>query len=109
MEIDNSTGASITLTRFFTHWVKAPDSQRLDELFLQDVSIWNAEDPNPPSDIPSEGSEGTWNGTLPERTLPGPEARTFKILFGEGLQPGLYEVHLVFDIGCQIQGSINLP
>jgi hypothetical protein len=81
-------------------------SQKLDQLFLQGVSIWNTSDPNAPSDIPSEGN---WKGTVPERTLPGVGVGTFRIQFGNGLEPGLYEVHLVFDIGCQVQRSVTLP
>jgi hypothetical protein len=106
MDINSATGIPIVITRFFAQWVEAPSSQKLDQLFLGGVSIWDASDPDAPSDIPSEGA---WKGSFLERTLPGSGVRNFKIQFGDALQPGVYQVHLVFNTGCQVNQSVTLP
>lgn len=80
-------------------------SQRLDQLILQGVSIWDTSDPDAPSDIPSEGA---WKGPLTNRMLP-VGVRTFTIQFGADLEPGDYQVHLVFGTGCQVNQSVTLP
>jgi hypothetical protein len=78
-------------------------SQLLDQLFLNGVSIWNISDPDSPSDIPTEGN---WNNA--DRTISG-GAENFKMQFGIDLEPGVYNVHIGFDSGCRVTGSITIP
>jgi hypothetical protein len=105
VDINNTSGIPVVIARFYAQWVESPPSQRLDQLLFQGVSIWDISDPNPPSDIPSEGD---WNGLPQDRRIPAGAARTLQIQFGDSLQPGLYRVHIVFT-GCQVTQSITLP
>lgn len=106
MAITNSSGGPITIDEVFAYWVKSPTSQKLDKLFLEGIEIWNRSDPDSPSDIPAEG--GFIGGAGP--TILDSIPRTFVILFSNDLQPGDYEVHLVFNsISCQVSGSITVP
>lgn len=101
MDITNTSGSSITLTRFFAYWVELPSAQKIDRLLLNGTVIWNTSDPDSPSDIPTEGN---WvNGA--DRTIPDVTTRTFLIQFPDNLQTTGYEVHIVFDIGCQVIGT----
>lgn len=101
VNITNNHGSTITIDRFFAYWVKSPNSQKIDRLHLNSVIVWNTSDPNSPSDIPTEGN---WlNGA--DLTIPNGATRTFLIEFSNDLQPTGYEVHLVFDIGCQVIGT----
>lgn len=106
MVITNSSGGSISIDRVFAYWVKSPTSQKLDKLFIDGIEVWNRSDPDTPSDIPAEG--GFMGGA--DLTILDSTSRTFVILFSNDLQPGDYEVHLVFNsIPCQVSGSITLP
>jgi hypothetical protein len=105
MVITNNSGDSITIDRIFAYWVKSPTSQKLDKLFLDDIEIWNRSDPDSPSDIPAEGA--FIGGS--DLTIPDTGARSFEILFSNDLQPGDYEVHIVFTSSCQVTGTITLP
>jgi len=100
MDITNNSGATITLNRFFAYWVKLPNSQKINRLFLNGVVIWNTSDPDSPTDIPTESN---WRSGA-DRTIPDATARTLLIRFPNNLQPTGYEAHLVFDIGCQVIG-----
>ena len=101
MDITNTSGATITITRFFAHWVEAPSSQRISRLFLNGVVVWNPSDPDSPTDIPTESN---WLGGA-DLTIPVAATRTLLIEFGDNLQTTGYEVHIVFDIGCQVVGT----
>jgi hypothetical protein len=105
-DITNGTSGPIVITQFFAQWLDSPPSQSLDRLSLQSVVIWNRSDPDAPSDIPSEGA---WQGSLSDRMLPAMGVRAFTIQFGGTLQPGDYQVHLVFGTGCQVIQSVTLP
>ena len=101
MDIFNSNKSTITINRFFAYWVKSPTSQKIERLFLNGAVIWNTSDPDSPSDIPTEGN---WvNGA--DLSIPGTTTRNFLIQFPNNLQPTGYEVHIVFDIGCQVIGT----
>jgi len=63
--------------------------------------IWNTSDPNSPSDIPTEGN---WVGGA-NLTIPGSATETFLIQFSNPLQATGYEIHISFDIGCQVVGT----
>jgi hypothetical protein len=108
-DITNASGAQIDITRFFAYWVESPTSQKLDKLFLDSVEIWNRSDPDSPSDIPSAG-DGNWISAA--LTIPDATTGNFIVQFQDPLEPGNYEVHIVFNtvIGsCQVSGSITLP
>jgi hypothetical protein len=100
-DITNSSGVPITITRFFAYWVKTPNSQKLDKLFLDGIQVWNVSDVTSPSDIPTEGN---WMGSA-NLTIPDATAQNFVAQFQENLQPTGYEIHIIFDIGCQVIGS----
>jgi hypothetical protein len=101
MDITNENRSTIAINRFFAYWIKTPTSQKIDRLLLNGAVIWNTSDPDSPSDIPTEGN---WvngaNLTIPDRAV-----ETFVIQFAEDLQPTGYEVHIVFDNGCQVIGT----
>jgi hypothetical protein len=100
-DITNSSGGPVTITRFFAYWIKTPTSQKLDRLFLDGNPVWNISDVSPPSDIPAEGNwMGGANLTIPDLT-----AQNFRVQFQENLQPTGYQIHIIFDIGCQVIGT----
>lgn len=102
MNITNNNGSTITITRFFAYWIKEPISQKIDRLFLNGPEIWNKSDPDSPSDFPAEGD---WLGGADLTILDG-TVGSFVIHFSNDLlQPTGYEVHIVFDIGCQVVGT----
>jgi hypothetical protein len=105
-DITNGASGSILITRFFAQWVESiPPAQSLDQLSLQGVSIWDRSDPNSPSDIPSEGA---WKIPLSNRVIP-VGVRTFTIQFKNALEPGDYQVYLVFGgINCQVNQSVTV-
>jgi hypothetical protein len=86
----------------YTTWVAIPPSQRLDQVFLNGISVWNTSDPDSPSDFPAGGN---WQGTVNDRTIQNGAVANLVIRFGDALQPTGYEVHIVFDIGCQVIGT----
>lgn len=101
MDITNNSGAAIIINRLFAYWVKLPTSQKLDRLLFDGFVIWNTSDVNSPSDIPSESN---WIGGA-NRTIPNNETHNFVLRFQNDLQATGYEVHIVFDIGCQVVGT----
>lgn len=101
MDITNSSGATIRLDRFYATWVKSPPSQKVDRLILNLADIWNISDNDSPSDIPAES--GFINSA--DRTIPDATTRNFVIRWLDNLEPGTYNVHIVFDLGCQVTGT----
>ena len=100
MVINNTGVSDIIINRFFAYWPQQPAAQKISQLLLGGV-IWNPSDPDSPTDIPLEGD---WvNGA--NRTIPAGTTGTLGILFSEDLQPTGYEVHVVFDIGCQVSAT----
>lgn len=100
MDITNNSGSIIGITRFYAIWTKSPTSQKIDKLFLNGSEIWNKSDPDSPSDFPTEGN---WVGGAGP-AIPNAILENFVIQFSNDLlQPT--EVHIVFDIGCQIVGT----
>jgi hypothetical protein len=105
MDIINNNGSPITISRFFAYWPKLPPSQKLERLFFNGALIWNPSDPDSPTDIPTEGN---WiNGA--DLTIPDPTPRNLVIEFSNNLLAIGYEVHIVFDIGCQVIGISTSP
>lgn len=101
MDITNNSGGPVTINRFFAYWVKLPTSQKLDRLFLGGNPVWNISDVTSPSDIPAEGN---WMGGA-NLTIPDATPQNFVVQFQDNLQPTGYEVHIFFDIGCQVIGT----
>jgi hypothetical protein len=81
--------------------VKTPQSQKLDRLILDGNPIWNTSDNDSPSDIPSEGN---WIGSA-SRTIPAGATGNFLIRFQDNLQSTGYEIHIFFDVNCQVIGT----
>jgi len=100
-DITNSSGGTITINRFFAYWVKSPNSQKIIRLFLNGARIWNTSDPFPPSDFPAESPFA--DGAI--LTIPDATTSPFLLRFQDDLQPTGYEVHIYFDIGCQVTGT----
>ncbi len=101
MSIVNNNGTPITITRFFAYWVKSPIAQKISRLLLNGPVIWNTSDPDTPSDIPTEGNfVGGANLTIPDAT-----GEILVVQFSNNLQATGYEVHIVFDIVCQVVRS----
>ena len=98
MDIVNNDTSPITINRFFSYWVKSPNSQKIDKLFLNGTMIWNTSDPDSPSDIPTE-SNWVKDANL---TIPASATETLLIQFSNPLQATGYEFHVTFDIGCQV-------
>jgi hypothetical protein len=101
MDITNSGGSNVTINRFFAYWVKLPTSQKIDTLTLNGATIWDTSDVTSPSDIPTES--GWKNGA--NLTIPNGATQTFVAQFQNNLQATGYEVHIYFDIGCQVIGN----
>ena len=101
MDITNNHGSDIAISQFFAYWVKSPTSQKIERLLLNGAVIWNTSDPDSPSDIPAEGN---WvNGA--SLTIPNATTQNLLIQFPNDLQPTGYEVHILFDIICQVMGT----
>lgn len=100
MDISNISGGDININRFFSYWVDSPATQALDTLVLNSDLIWNQTDNNSPSDFPTEGN---WRSGA-DLTIPNGTTRTFVVNFREILQSTGYEIHIFFDIGCQVIG-----
>ena len=103
MDITNASGTTITINRFFAYWVKSPQSQKLDKLFLDTVEIWNKSDPDSPSDIPIEGN---WISAAPPTIPNDGTPHNLVVQFQSPLKLTGYEIHIVFDIGCQVVGTL---
>jgi hypothetical protein len=101
MDINNTNGSPITINQIFAYWVKSSTSQKIDKVLLNGDEIWDKSDPNPPSDIPNEGD---WKGGA-NLVIPGAPVSNLLIQFSDTLQPTGYEVHILFDIGCQVIGT----
>jgi hypothetical protein len=101
MDINNTSGSSITINRIFAYWVKLPTSQKMDRILLNGAVIWNKSDPDSPSDIPTEGN---WIGGA-NLIVPAAPMSNLSIRFSDDLQTTGYEVHITFDIGCQVIGT----
>lgn len=102
---NNNPTVNVIINRFFMHWVKQPASQKLDRILLNSALIWNTSDPDSPSDIPLEGPG--WPNT--DRTIPANSSEPLIVQFSNPLQPGTYELHIVFDIGCRVTNTLTIP
>ena len=101
MDITNNSGGDITIERLYATWVDSPSTQSIDNGSLSGNLLWNQNDNDSPSDFPTEGN---WvNGA--DRTISNTLVEPFVIQFREILAPTGYDVHIVFDIGCQVTGT----
>lgn len=101
VNITNNSGADINVDGFFAYWVDSPITQALEILFLNGDQIWNQNDNDSPSNFPLEGN---WRSGA-NLTIPNGATRTLLVQFREVLQPAGYELHIYFDIGCQVSGK----
>jgi hypothetical protein len=101
MDITNNSGGDIIISRLFVNWEKSSSQQKLDQLFLDNISIWNTSSNFPPSDFPLEGPAGTWPGPDTDRTILTGGTGNLLLRFQENLQLP-YKVYVVFNIGCQV-------
>lgn len=101
MDITNNSSGDIFINRLFANWEKLSPQQKLDNLLLDGVFLWNTSDNFPPSDFPAEGPGGTWPSTDADRTILAVQTRNFVLRFQENLQLR-YKVHIVFNIACQV-------
>jgi hypothetical protein len=88
-------------------WVKPSSSPslRLTAILLNGGTIFNATDPNSPSDIPSERdwASGATLEILDGATVP------LVMQFSDVLGSGDQSIAIVFDIGCQVRASVTIP
>jgi hypothetical protein len=103
MDITNNSGAPITINRFFAYWIKSPNSQHITAILLNNAVIINPSDTTSPSDYPAERPFAVGANL----TIPAGATEPLLIQFQNNLvhQPPGYEVHVVFDIGCQVVGT----
>jgi hypothetical protein len=101
MDITNNNGSEIAINRFLAYWPDIPSSQKIDQLLLDGTVIWNPSDPDSPSDIPAEGN---WTNSA-NLSIPAATTKSLLIQFSDDLQATGYEVHVVFDINCQVIGT----
>jgi hypothetical protein len=101
MDITNNNGGDIFISRLFAIWEPSSPQQKLDQLLLGGVSVWNTSDNFPPSDFPAEGPGGSWPSLDADRTILNGGTGNFLLRFQENLQLP-YKVHIVFNIGCQV-------
>jgi hypothetical protein len=101
MSISNNSGGTITIDRFFAYWPDVPTAQKIGQLLLNGVVVWNPSDPDSPTDIPIEGN---WeNGA--NLSIPNGATGNLLIQFSNDLQATGYEVHVIFAHGCQVSKS----
>jgi hypothetical protein len=91
------------MNRLFAYWVKSTTSQKIDRIIFNGIEVWNRSDPDSPTDIPTQPN-GTWLGGS-DLTIPDATTRTLVIVFSNNLPATGFEVHLVFDINCQVIGN----
>jgi len=101
MDITNNHGKDVSIDGFFAYWVDSPSTQALEFLSLNGGQIWNKNDNDSPSDFPTEGD---WRSGS-NRTIPNTATQNFVVQFRENLQPSGYEIHIYFNIGCQLIGK----
>ena len=101
MDITNNHGKDVSIDGFFAYWPDSPSTQALEFLTLNSDQIWNKNDNTSPSDFPTEGD---WRSGS-NRVIPNTATRNFVVQFRENLQPSGYEVHIYFNIGCQLIGK----
>jgi hypothetical protein len=108
MNITNNSGSAITIDSIHIEWVKAPPSQLVSVITLSAANtLFNAADPDSPSDLPSELS---WAGGA-DLSIPGSATRPLVIEYSNTLQTGDYVVKIDFaaPLNCYVQSSLTLP
>ena len=98
MIITNNTATPVMINRFFAYWQESTFTQKLTEISLDGVVIWNASDPDSPSDIPAENPFVSGAN----RTIPAGIPGILTLEFQDPVEPTGYEAHVVFNINCQV-------
>lgn len=102
LTLTNNGDAPVTIASIRITWIDEPDSQTLTEVRLDDVTIANADDPQPPSDYPSERH---WSASQDDLMLAVSESNMLVFLFSEDLQLDGYSIDIMFDNGCTVGES----
>jgi hypothetical protein len=99
MTITNNGSTLVTITGINVNWPDTPESQTVNEVKFNSVTIVNSSDPQPPSDYPSEKN---WTGTQSDRELAVSESKLLVLLFQDNLQASGYSITITFDNGCTL-------
>ena len=92
----NSGSSSIRIDTLYLEWDSELD--RLRDIDLGPVEIWNVRDSNPPTNIPGEGN---WKVGA-DRTVSAFNSENLEFRFDEELDGESASVTLTFDNGCEI-------
>lgn len=102
MTIKNNESTLVTITGISVNWLPTPESQMINEVKFNGVTIVNSSDPQPPSDYPSEKN---WMGTQSDRELSASDSKLLELLFQDNLQSSGYSITVTFDNGCMLSES----
>jgi hypothetical protein len=102
MTITNNGSTLVTITGINVNWPDEPVSQGMSQITFNGVTIVNADDPQPPSDYPSEKN---WSGTQSDLELAPSNSVQLVLLFSDDLQASGYSITVTFDNGCSVNGS----
>ena len=102
MAITNNGDTLVTVTGIYVNWPDAPESQMVNEISLNDVTIVNSSDPLPPSNYPSENN---WTATQSDLELTASDSKLLVLLFLDDLQSSGYSITITFDNGCTLSES----
>jgi hypothetical protein len=99
MTITNNGDTVAAITGINVNWPDTPVSQAMSEVTFNGVTIVNADDPQPPSDFPSEKN---WVGTQSDLELATSDSKLLVLLFTEDFQASGYSITVTFDNGCTL-------
>jgi len=102
MTITNNGSTLVTITSINANWPDTPESQSVSEIKFNGVTIVHANDPQPPSDYPSEKN---WDGVQSDLELSASESKLLELLFEENLETNGYSITVTFDNGCTVSES----
>jgi hypothetical protein len=102
MSITNTTGGVITINSIYLIWNKDAPSQKVRKFILNGNDIFSGADPDSPSMLTSELP---WSGTLTDRQIADSTTAPLLVDFQNDLASTGFEIHIVFDIGCQVSGT----
>ena len=99
-DITNNTGGTIRSAAFLPTG-PSTDGSEDRPVAPNGAEVWNKSDPDSPTNIPAEG-----NWTKQRYPLYHKRGRgSLLIQFSNDLQPTGYEVHVIFEHGCQVIGT----
>jgi hypothetical protein len=100
VDINNNSGATVTLTDLEVQWTKSPSSQKMWYVYLNGVQIWVGNIVQPPSQI----SSSDWSGAT---TIPNATTYTLAMQFFTNLVTTGNKVTIIFNTApaCQLEAS----